>query len=372
MARSIDGQVVVIAGASSGIGRTTARLLAERGATVVASARSATDLTTLVEEIRATGGAAQDVVADVRSQEDMQELARATVERYGRIDTWVACAAVSVYGKAWEIPAHEYDAVMRTNWLGHVHGALAAVPHLRASKGTFIAIGSVESVRAVPLHAPYTASKFALRAFCDSLRMDLDAEDAGVAVSLIMPAAIDTPFFEHSRSYADGAPKPPPPVYSPESVAEAILRMAERPQRQVTVGGSAFGFISGQKLAPALTDRLMTARQSMLRMQQSDAPPGGRDNVDAPVEGSGAERGGHGGRRSLAAAVTTARPLVKRAAGLGAAAAGVVASRVATRERRTRSATPAPPATPGPETTERRVIQLPQERTDVPDPGRET
>jgi hypothetical protein len=201
----------------------------------------------------------------------------------------------------------------------------------------------------------------ALRGFCDALRMDLEEEKAGVAVSLILPAAIDTPLFEHSPSYAENAPEPPNPVYSPESVAGAILKMAERPQRQVAVGGAAFGFLTGQKVAPRLTDKLMTARHAMTRQQQSDRPASGTGNVHAPQDGTGRERGGYGGRPSLATAVTTARPIVKKAAGVGAAAAGVAATRLASsgmamaRRRREQAA-----ARPGPEGVEApRVIQLP-------------
>ncbi len=344
MPRSISDQVVVITGGSSGIGRTTARMFAERGARVVVTARSEPDLQSIVDEITQAGGTAMHVVADVADEAAMRDVANATVERFGRIDTWVGGAAISVYGRAWEIPAHEYAEVMRVNWLGQVHGALAALPHLRQSGGSLICIGSVESVRAVPLHAPYTASKAALRTFCDSLRMDLEAEKSDVAVTLIMPGPIDTPFFEHSRSYAEGAPKPPQPVYSPESVADAIMHAAEHPRREIVVGGAGFGFIAGQKFAPRLTDKLMTARQAMLRMQQADLPPGGPDNVDGPVPGSGSERGGHGGRRSLQTAVTTARPVVKRAVGLGAAAAGLVATRLAARAEEARARNAAGPA----------------------------
>lgn len=331
MFRSISEQVLVVVGASSGIGRTTARIAAERGASVVAAARSEADLVSLVGEITTAGGTAEHVVADVADASDVDRVVSTAIERFGRIDTWVGCAATGVYGKAWEIPASVYEEVMRTNWYGQVLGAVAALPHLRASRGTLVCIGSVESARAVPLHAPYVASKMALRGFCDSLRMDLDAEHAGVAVTLVLPGPIDTPFFEHSRSYGEGAPKPPPPVYAPESVARAILSAAEHPQREIVVGGASFGFLAGQKLAPRLTDKLMTARQSMLRAQQSDAPPAGPDTISSPVEGSGTERGGHGGRLSVSTAVTAARPAVKRAVGVGAVAAGFVASRVARR-----------------------------------------
>ena len=362
MPRPVSDQVVVITGASSGIGRTTARMFAERGAKVVATGRSEDDLSGLVDEITAAGGTAVDVVGDVTDEEAMHRVARTAVERFGRLDTWVGNAGTSVYGRAWDIPTHEYDAVMRTNWLGQVYGAMAALPYLRESGGTLVCIGSVESVRAVPLHAPYVASKMALRGFCDALRMDLEEENAGVAVSLIMPAAIDTPFFEHSASYADSDPKPPQPVYAPESVAQAILRMAEHPQRQVAVGGAAFGFLTGEKLAPRLTDKLMTARHAMARAQQTDRPAAGTGNLHAPQDGTGRERGGHGGRTSLAAAVTTARPVVRRAATVGATAAGLAATRLAARgmeiarRRASERAAGRPSDAPSPQP---RVIELP-------------
>ena len=329
--RALDDQVVVVVGASSGIGRTTVRQLAERGASVVAAARSADDLASLVEQCGSSPGTVHAVEADVTDEAAMRATAATAVERFGRIDTWVGVAGVGLYARAWEASAGDYDTVMRTNWLGQVHGALAALPELRRSRGTLVCIGSVESLRAVPLHAAYVSSKMALRGFCDSLRMDLDADDAGVAVCLVMPAAIDTPFFAHARSRLRGRPKPPPPVYAPESVAAVILRMAEHPRREVLVGGSGFGFLAGQRLAPRVTDRLMTAGNSMLRAQQGSGPAPDSDNLDAPVRGSGTETGGHAGRRSLTAVAASARPLARRAAAVGAAAAGVAAGRLAHR-----------------------------------------
>src|SRR5829696_1995461 len=299
--KSIDDQVVVVVGASSGIGRVTVRRLAERGASVVAAARSVDDLASLLEECGSSPGTVVDVVADVTDEAAMAATASA--------------------------------AVQRSNWLGQVHGALAALPELRRSGGTLICIGSVESVRAVPLHAAYVSSKMALRGFCDSLRMDLDADHAGVAVSLVLPAAIDTPFFAHARSHLAGRPKPPPPVYTPDSVAAVILRMAQHPRREVVVGGSGLGFLAGQRLAPRLTDRLMTAGNSMLRAQQEPGPAEPADNLEAPVSGSGSDIGGHDGRRSLTSVLASARPVARRAAGLGAAAAGVAAGRVLARRR---------------------------------------
>jgi len=351
--KSIADQVVVVMGASSGIGRTTVKQLAEQGASVVAAARSEQDLASLAEECRTAPGAVQHVMADVTDESSVHAVAAAAVERFGRIDTWVGVAGVGLYGRAWETSAEEYGAVMRTNWLGQVHGALAALPELRRSGGTLICIGSVESVRAVPLHAAYVSSKMALRGFCDSLRMDLDAEDAGVAVSLVLPAAIDTPFFAHARSHLTGRPKPPPPVYTPESVAAVVLRMAQNPRREVVVGGSGIGFLAGQRLAPRLTDRLMTAGGSMLRDQQQPGQAEPSDSLETPVPGSGTEDGGHGGRRSVTAVLASARPVARRAAGLGAAAAGVAAGRLMA--HRQADEPPARDAVTVPDTDERGV-----------------
>ncbi|MDP9398429.1 MAG: SDR family oxidoreductase, partial [Actinomycetota bacterium] len=255
MPKPVADQVVVIAGASSGIGRASALAFAQRGARVVCAARSVDALETLVKEITGAGGTAMSVPTDVADAGAVSALARTAEERYGRIDTWVNAAAVSVWGRVEDITAEEFDRVMRVNFLGHVHGVHAALPAMRRSGGgVIIGISSVEGVRAVPLHGPYTASKWALRALYDSLRVELAQEGAPIAVTTILPASIDTPFFEHARSKLGAMPKPPPPVYAPEIVADAIVYAARHPRREIPVGGSALGFMLGQRFSPALTD----------------------------------------------------------------------------------------------------------------------
>jgi NAD(P)-dependent dehydrogenase (short-subunit alcohol dehydrogenase family) len=296
MTKPLSEQKVVIVGASSGIGRATALEFARRGATVTVAARTVSALDSLVEEITDQGGTALAVPTDVADPAQVRALGELAEARFGRIDTWVNAAAVAVLGRIEDISDEEFDRVMRVNFLGQVYGVHVALPALRrAGGGVIIGISSVEGIRAVPLHGPYTASKWALRGLYDALRMELAQEGSPIAVTTILPAAIDTPFFEHSRSKLGSMPKPPPPLYAPELVAEAIVRAAEHPTREVPVGGAAVGFYLGQRVSPALTDALMSIRRLGKETMRSDRPDNGRDNVDAPMEGLGQVHGNYPG-----------------------------------------------------------------------------
>jgi NAD(P)-dependent dehydrogenase (short-subunit alcohol dehydrogenase family) len=312
MPRSVSEQVVVIAGASSGIGRAASLAFAAQGASVVCSARTRQALDSLVDGIVADGGTAIAVEADVADAATVRSLVAAAEDRFGRIDTWVNVAAISVWGRVEEITDEEFDRVMRVNFLGHVHGVRAALPALRrAGGGGIIGVSSVEGVRGVPLHAPYTASKWALRGFYDVLRIELAQEGAPITVSTILPASIDTPLFEHARSKLGAMPKPPPPVYTPEIVANAIVYAAEHPRREVIVGGSGIAFVAAQYLCPALMDALLSIPRLGVDAFRSDRPDDGRDNVDAPIDGPGQIHGSYPGRvlqRSLATAVLSRIP----------------------------------------------------------------
>jgi NAD(P)-dependent dehydrogenase (short-subunit alcohol dehydrogenase family) len=312
MPKSVSEQVVVIVGASTGIGRASALAFAARAAKVVCAARSGEALDTLVEEIRAGGGTAVAVPTDVAEPAQVCSLAELAETQFGRIDTWVNAAAVSVWGRVEDITDAEFDRVMRVNFLGQVHGTHAALPALRrAGGGVIIGISSVEGVRAVPLHGPYTASKFALRGFYDCLRMELAQEGAPIAVATILPASIDTPFFEHARSKLGAMVKPPPPVYAPEVVAANIVYAAAHSRREVPVGGSAVGFLLGQRVSPALADAIFSVRRLGVGTQRTDRPDNGVDNVDHPIDGPGQVHGSYPGpvlRHSLFTRLIGRRP----------------------------------------------------------------
>jgi NAD(P)-dependent dehydrogenase (short-subunit alcohol dehydrogenase family) len=297
MPKPVSEQVVVIAGASTGIGRAAAFAFAARGAKVVCAARSAEALDVLAAQIHIDGGTAIAVPTDVADPVSVRALADTAEQHFGRIDTWVNNAAVSVWGRVEDITDEEFDRVMRVNFLGQVHGVHAALPALRRTGGgVVIGVASVEGVRAVPLHGPYTASKFALRGFYDCLRMELAQDGVPIAVTTILPASIDTPFFEHARSKLGAMVKPPPPVYAPEVVADTIVYAAEHPRREIPVGGAAAGFFLGQRLSPALTDALMSVRRLGVGAQRTDRPDNGVDNVDGPLDGPGQVHGSHPGR----------------------------------------------------------------------------
>lgn len=296
MPKPVAEQVVVVVGASSGIGRASALQFAREGARVVVASRNADALDGLVQEIASDGGEALAVPTDVAEPEQVYALASRAEEHFGRIDTWVNDAAIAVWGRVEDISDAEFDRVMRVNFLGQVYGVHAAVPALRrAGGGVIIGVSSMEGIRAVPLHAPYTASKWALRGFYDALRIELAESRDPIAVCTVLPAAIDTPFFEHARSRVDSMPKPPPPTYAPELVAEAIVRAAVRPTREVPVGGAVAAAMVSQRLAPALTDAVLSLTRTGFASQKASRRDNMVDNVDSPVQEHGSVRGTYEG-----------------------------------------------------------------------------
>jgi len=287
----LDEQTIVITGASSGIGLVTARMAARRGARLVLAARSEEALKQLTDEIKAAGGEAISVVADVGREEDVHRIADAALHRFGGFDTWVNNAGVSIYGKLLEIEVADLRHLFETNFWGVVYGSLAAARHLRGRGGAIINIGSTLSDRAIPIQGMYSASKHAVKGFTDALRMELEADGAPVSVTLIKPGAIDTPYPHHAKNYMETEPAVPPPVYAPEVVAEAILHCAEHPERDVFAGGGGKAISMTEKYAPRLTDKVM--EWTMTDMQKSNEPPrpledNGLDHPSGELE----ERGG--------------------------------------------------------------------------------
>jgi short-subunit dehydrogenase len=286
--KRLQDQVVVITGASSGIGLTAAEMAAERGARVVLNARNEGDLQQAVDRIRRRGGQAIGIPGDVADDEAMDLLAQRAVEAFGTIDTWVNNAGIGMYGRLWEMPLADKRRLFDVNFWGVVHGCKAAVRHLRAQGGVIINIGSVTSDLAIPLLGIYSASKFAVKGYTDTLRMEVEEAGWPVAVTLVKPASINTPFTEHARNFMRAEPEFAPPVYAPEEVARAILRCAERPTREVIIGGGGRMLTMAGALAPRLTDRYM--ERAMVAQQQKDERAHTPDSLYA-AQADGRRRG---------------------------------------------------------------------------------
>ena len=292
--KKLEDQVVVITGASSGIGLVTARKAAARGAKLVVAARAEEALRRLVEEINSKGGEAVYVVADVGREEDVRRVAETATERFGGFDTWVNNAGVSIYGRLLDTPVEDMRRMFDTNFWGTVYGSLVAAASLRRRGGALINVGSTLSDRAIPIQGAYSASKHAVKGFTDALRMELEAEGAPVSVTLVKPGTIDTPYRQHAKNLLEKEPALPPPAYAPESVADAILHCAETPVRDVYVGASAKALSLAGKYAPRLTDKVMET--FMFDAQQQDEPARG-DRHRGLYEASGElkERSGEAG-----------------------------------------------------------------------------
>ncbi len=237
MPREPGDSVVVITGASSGIGRATAHALAERGASVVLAARSDQSLREVAEECEAAGGRALVVPTDVADQEAVQELARQAAEHFGRIDVWVNNAGVMVYGYFEQIPDETYRRVIETNLFGQIYGARAVLPYFREQEGggVLINVSSLWGRMFSPYVSAYTTSKFGVRTFSESLREALSGVE-NVDVCTILPQSVDTPIFRHAGNYSGRAAKPVPPIADPDRAVKAVLGCIERPRREVTVG----------------------------------------------------------------------------------------------------------------------------------------
>jgi short-subunit dehydrogenase len=270
--RPLSEQVMVITGASSGIGLTTAEMAARAGARVVLSSRNETDLLTAVNRIRSRGGRAFHIVADVSDPDAVEAIANLAVEQFGGFHTWVNNAGIGMYGKLTETPLADKRRLFDVDFWGVVHGCRTAVRHLSSRGGAIINVGSVASDRAAPLLGIYCAAKHAVKGYTDTLRMELEHDHIPISVSLVKPASINTPFIEHARSHMQDEPEFIPPVYAPEEVARAILHCAQRPTRDVLVGGSAKFLSAIGTLAPRTMDLYLgaTAFSQQHRGEQND------------------------------------------------------------------------------------------------------
>jgi NAD(P)-dependent dehydrogenase (short-subunit alcohol dehydrogenase family) len=290
--KPLTEQVVVVMGASSGIGRETARQLGARGARVVVSARDGEALDTLVAEMAGEGSEAVAVVADVSVAEQVQRVADRAAEVFGGLDTWVHAAAVAVYGRFEDTTPDEFRRVLDVNLMGPVHGAKAALPHLRRrGQGAFVCVSSIEARRAFPYHAAYAAAKHGIDGFLEALRVELHQQGVPISVTNILPGSINTPLFDKARTKLGVKPMPMPPIYQPRTVAPVILHAAEHPARDLIAGGAAKGLLLTQRLSPRMLDAFLV--RFGFRTQRTDEAKGedDGDNLFAPLPGLGRVEG---------------------------------------------------------------------------------
>src|SRR5215208_3489723 len=284
--KPVEEQVVALMGASSGIGRKTALRFANRGAKVVVSARNEKGLNSLVEEIRGKGGQATAIPAEVTDFEQVKAVADGAVEVYGRLDTWVHLAAVGLFATFEETTPEEFARVIDVNLMGQVYGAMAALPHIkREGGGALIHVSSMGAKRSIPLQSAYCASKHGIDGFLESLRVELQHEKQPISVTQVMPATINTPFFDKARTKLGVKPVAPPPIYQPGIVSEAILHAAENPARDLVVGGAAKAVILSQALSPRLLDILLKLRGFEVHYTSEPKPEDAPDNLFEPIEG---------------------------------------------------------------------------------------
>lgn len=285
--KPISQQVVVIAGASTGIGRAAALDFAKQGAKVVVAARNRHALDSLVEQIKERGGEAVSVVADVAEFEQVEAIAQTAVDTFGRIDTWVQNAAVGIVASFAETDIAEFRRVIDVTLMGQVYGAKAALPRLKqAGQGSFISISSVEGIRAMPLQSAYSTAKHGVEGFLESIRVELQHEGLDINITSIKPAVINTPFYNHTRTKVGYKPTGIPPYYDPQLVVAAILYAAEHPTRDYIVGDVGRVLDIAQRLSPGLLDRLLTTPLGF-KGQTTDIPKSEQapDNLFEPMPG---------------------------------------------------------------------------------------
>jgi short-subunit dehydrogenase len=296
--KPIGEQVIVITGASSGIGLATADLAAKRGAKLVLAARSEEAMRDVVERLKSSGTEVIFVACDVADRGQVEAIADAAIKRFGRVDTWVNNAGISIYGRLDEVTDEDNRRLFDTNFWGVVYGSLAALPHLKLNGGALINLGSEVSEAYMPLLGIYTASKHAVKGFTDALRVETEILDnAPVSITLIQPTAVDTPFPQHARNYQDQEAALPTPMIEPKRVAKAILSAAVKPTRKKKVGTMAKVNTATAKLAPALADQMSSKQAQRLHYDESPRHPEGALDDASETTGVVGQTHGTGGHK---------------------------------------------------------------------------
>lgn len=320
--KKLSEQVIVLTGATSGIGLVTARQAARRGARLVLAARNSEALDQLSRELNADRECAVCVTADVGQEEDVRRIAQTAIEHFGGFDTWINNAGVSIFGRLSDVSLDDQKRLFDTNFWGVVHGSLLAVEHLKQHGGSLINIGSQASDHAIPLQGIYSASKHAVKGFTDALRVELEQQQAPVSVTLIKPTSIDTQFVSHAKNYMEVEAQLPAPVYAPETVAEAILFAAEHPRRDISVGAPAKMGALLANMSPRLMDQYL--RRLVFNQQRSEQPAKDQGNSLHQPGGDMKEREAAGNRHVCQSSLMTKASLHPKTAGLLLAGTGLL------------------------------------------------
>lgn len=322
--KPIQEQVVVIVGASSGIGRLAALEYGRCGAKVVVSSRGEEALLSLVNDIKQQGGEAMLVVADTADASEVHNIATEAIDAYGRIDTWVQNAAIPLYANFIDTTPEEFRRVVDVNLNGAAYGAMAALTVMQESGGALIFISSIDEEVDTPYQSAYVASKHGMKGMIDVLRMELRHQKIPIIVTNIKPAYINTPFFSHARTKMEVKPKPMQPLYEPEAVVKAILYASSHPVTDMTVGGAGAAVVWAKRVAPKLFDlslSLLAFRGQLTRETKYQNSP---NNMWESMQADHRIHGDFGRMaRTWSARIFLMRhPLIRRVALLGMAAVG--------------------------------------------------
>jgi len=325
-------QIVVITGASAGVGRATAHRFARSGARLGLIARDQAALEEVKAEVERMGGTAVVAPADVANAQAVGAAADAIAARFGKIDVWINNAMVTVFSPVWETTPEEFRRVTEVTYLGYVHGTMAALRHMRPrGSGTIIQVGSALAYRGIPLQAAYCGAKHAIRGFTDSLRAELIHARSGIKLTIVELPAVNTPQFDWARTHMPRQPRPVAPVVQPEVIAQAVLQAVRRPRREYWVGWATLKVILANMLVPRFLDYYLA--REVVDAQETRLPvsPGRRDNLMQPVHELHRTRGSFGREASSHAVIApgpVARMMPVAAGALMVAGLGVVVGHV--------------------------------------------
>ncbi|NKF24394.1 SDR family oxidoreductase [Solimonas marina] len=304
--------VVVVTGASGGIGRATALAFAQNGSRVALLARGEAGLAGAQREIENVGGRALPIAVDVADADAVERAAARVEQELGPIDVWVNAAMATIFGPVSSLGADEYRRATEVTYLGTVYGTMSALRRMQPrNRGAIVQVGSALAYRAIPLQAPYCGAKYAIRGFTDALRVELMHENSDVQLTMVQLSAFNTPQFNWARSHMPRRAQPVPPIFQPEVAARAIVWAAGHRRRELHVGWPAVKAIWGNKIMPWLADRMLVRSGFSGQLTSEPQPADAPDNLYAPVDYDGGTHGRFDARarsRSLQTEWTVRRP----------------------------------------------------------------